>query len=44
MIIWLSVLGAVVLTALAVARMLDRARVRRRDPDWGDWPPDQMAP
>lgn len=49
MILWLSVLGACVLTAIAVARMLDRAERRharhlgRRDPDWGDWPPDQMA-
>ncbi len=44
MILWASVAGAIALTAGAVARLLGRARPRRHDPDWGDWPPDQMAP
>jgi hypothetical protein len=42
-ILWLSVLGVCLLTAIAVTRMLDRAQRARRDADWGDWPPDQMA-
>lgn len=43
MILWLSVLGVFVLTAVAVARVLARGERKRRDTDWGDWPPDQMA-
>lgn len=44
MILWLSVLGVCVLTGVAVARWLDRSDRRAHDTDWGDWPPDQMAP
>ena len=47
MILWLSVIGAVVVAGIAGARMWRRhlpARDRSpRDTDWGDWPPDQMA-
>jgi hypothetical protein len=46
MILWLSVVGAVIVIAVAVARMLRRNRRPATPPDvhWGDWPPDQMAP
>jgi hypothetical protein len=43
----LSLIGAGVAVAAAVARMVtgDRARpTGERDRHWGDWPPDQMAP
>jgi hypothetical protein len=40
---WLSLFGAVVLTALAAWRFRHASPRRRHDPDWGDWPPDQMA-
>ncbi len=44
MILWASVVGAILVTAGAVGRFLSRARPpKRRDPDWGDWPPDHMA-
>jgi cytochrome c-type biogenesis protein CcmH/NrfF len=44
-ILWLSVVGAAVLIAVAVVRMLRRRDQRRpHDVHWGDWPPDQMAP
>jgi hypothetical protein len=44
MIVWLSVVGAIVATAIASIRMWGRrtSRMTRRD-DWGEWPPDQMA-
>jgi hypothetical protein len=43
---WLSFLGAVAVTAIAIVRLVHvrRSRPGRRDPDWGDWPPDHMAP
>jgi hypothetical protein len=47
MILWLSVVAGVVLTAVAAIRMWreDRATRDRRghDAHWGDWPPDQMS-
>ena len=46
--IWVSVVAVVVLVAATVVWMLRRpdapALDRSRDPDRGDWPPDQMAP
>ncbi len=43
MIIALSVIGAVVAVVLAVVSWWPGRPRRRRDHDWGDWPPDQMA-
>ena len=43
MIAWLSLVGAIVVSAVA-AWPLRHREPRRRDPDWGDWPPDDMAP
>jgi hypothetical protein len=43
----LSLIGAGVALAAAVARMVTGDRRRRggeRDRHWGEWPPDQMAP
>ncbi|MDY7103577.1 MAG: hypothetical protein S0880_20545 [Actinomycetota bacterium] len=48
MILVLSVAGAVALVTVASWWMLRTAIGRHRsappDPDWGDWPSDQMAP
>jgi hypothetical protein len=43
----LSLIGAGMAIAAAAARMVTGDRRRpagERDPHWGDWPPDQMAP
>lgn len=43
--VWVSVTAVAALVFVAVRRMLERGgRPPRRDHDWGDWPPDQMAP
>jgi hypothetical protein len=45
MIAWLSLVGAVAVTTGAALRLWLRPPPRpTRDTDWGDWPPDQMAP
>ena len=46
---WLGLLGAGLVVAAASGWMWhlrrdQRGRRARRDPHWGDWPPDQMAP
>lgn len=43
MIAWLSLAGACLLATVAVLRLVRRPPIERPDPDWGDWPPDQMA-
>jgi hypothetical protein len=43
--LWISLFAAAVVLFFAVSHMLRHGeRVRRHDADWGDWPPDQMAP
>ncbi len=45
MIVLLSVIGALAAVAMAARRMWGRSEDSApHDPDWGDWPPDQMAP
>jgi len=48
MISWLSVIAAAIIVAVASWwETRDRdpaAQDSSRDPDWGDWPSDQMAP
>lgn len=47
MILWISVIAALLLTGVAAAwlwRLVRPAREREeRDPNWGEFPPDQMS-
>jgi hypothetical protein len=47
-ILWLALAGALVAIGVACAWMVERNRrsgpPRQHDPDWGDWPSDQLAP